>query len=386
MPENGKLAPSELAAIPGGRLAKPAARAWNAAGGPAEAGCLPTGPESTYRDLAGQEKQRHEWCAKGLCGNAAVPGTSNHGLGICVDLKEPWMRAWIDEHGRPYGWAKTEAFQEWWHVNFTGEVTIDLFDTLRKGDRGKRVLWYTRRLAYVHEPGGKAYLKKKHPPRKFGRRVEEAVEAFQVDHHLEVDGEIGPRTAALIAASFRRQYQARHHKPRRGTHSAAASSAIKAPAAETTRPVWKPSYAARFIGKWEGYLDHAYLDTIAEPDVWTGGYGHTGSDVKPGMHVSRALAMRWLISDIRSAARGVKRNIHVPLTIRQRIALISLAFNCGPGAVEGSTLQSLLNARHYEAAADEFLKWSHAGGVVVEGLLNRRKEERWLFLHDGRKH
>ena len=155
--------PSELAAIPGGQLAKPAAAAWNAAGGPAEAGCLPTGPESSYRDLAGQVKQRSEWCAKGLCHFAAVPGTSVHGLGLCVDLKEPWMRAWIDEHGHPYGWAKTEAFHEWWHVNFTGEVTIDLFETLGRGARGKRVLWYTRRLAYIHERGGKAYLAKEAP-------------------------------------------------------------------------------------------------------------------------------------------------------------------------------------------------------------------------------
>lgn len=146
---------------------------------------------------------------------------------------------------------------------------------------------------------------------------------------------------------------------------------------------WRLSWAARFVAKWEGWLPTAYLDTIASPNVWTIGYGHTG-DVHPGQTISKAQGLRLLTSDLRSAARAVKQAIRVKLTVRQRIALISLAFNCGPGAVDGSTLQRKLNARDKLGAANEFLEWSHAGGVVVEGLLNRRREERWLFLHDGK--
>lgn len=147
---------------------------------------------------------------------------------------------------------------------------------------------------------------------------------------------------------------------------------------------WKLSWAARFVAKWEGWLPDAYLDEIASPPVWTIGYGHTGG-VREGERWSKAKGIAVLTRDLRSAARAVKRNVHVKLTVRQRIALISAAFNCGPGIVEGSELQKKLNAGSYLGAANELLEWCHAGGVVVAGLLNRRKEERWLFLHNGRK-
>ena len=148
---------------------------------------------------------------------------------------------------------------------------------------------------------------------------------------------------------------------------------------------WSLMWAARFVAKWEGFLPHAYLDTIAVPAVWTIGYGHTGPDVGPSDHVTKAQGLRLLSRDLRAAARAVRQNIHVRLSVRRRIALISLVFNCGAGAVAGSTLQKKLNARNYKGAADEFPKWSHAGGAVVEGLLNRRREERWMFLHSKRK-
>jgi lysozyme len=155
------------------------------------------------------------------------------------------------------------------------------------------------------------------------------------------------------------------------------------------RVFWKLSWAARFIAKWEGYLPYPYLDTIASPPVWTAGYGHTKyagpPAVLPGQRWSEGKSLRVLTRDIRGAARVVKRNIRVKLTVRQRIALISLVFNCGSGAVDGSELQKKLNRGDYLGAANEFLEWCHAGGVVVEGLLNRRREERWIFLHSKRR-
>lgn len=118
--QNGKLPASALAPIPGGRLSKAAAAAWNAPGGPADSGLMPGGPDSSYRTYA---KQVYYWnlYQSGQGNEAAKPGTSNHGWGTAVDLSEEWMRDWIDKHGAKYKWAKTEAFNEWWHVNFTGE-------------------------------------------------------------------------------------------------------------------------------------------------------------------------------------------------------------------------------------------------------------------------
>lgn len=211
MSENGKLKPSELAAIPGGELSVSAAAGWNAHGGPADAGLRPEGPEGSYRDIAGQEKTWAAYKAGGPL--AAEVGTSLHGEGVCVDLKEPWMRSWIDEHGATYGWAKTEAFSEWWHVNFVGGVSFPSFETLKRGSKGHRVKHYTRRLAFIHHADGGAYLAR--APGRFGSRVERAVREFQRSYHLHVDGEIGPKTGAKIDGVFHRQYHERH-APKKG--------------------------------------------------------------------------------------------------------------------------------------------------------------------------
>jgi len=147
---------------------------------------------------------------------------------------------------------------------------------------------------------------------------------------------------------------------------------------------WSLLWAARFIAKWEGFISHAYLDTIASPPVWTIGYGHTHG-VGPGQVVTEAEARRLLAADLRDAARAVHTKVKVKLTVRQRIAVISAVFNIGPGLLEGTHFIEALNAKRYTEAANRLLEWDHAGGVVVEGLRNRREAERWLFLHDGHK-
>lgn len=176
-----------------------------------------------------------------------------------------------------------------------------------------------------------------------------------------------------------------HHSGQRAASHTSQQERPKVRKAPKGRVFWKLSWAARFVAKWEGYLPHPYLDTIASPPVWTAGYGHTkyaGPPTPvPGQYWSKAKSLAVLTDDLRGAARAVRRSVRVKLTVRQRIALISLVFNCGSGAIEGSTLQRKLNAGNYLGAANEFLEWSHAGGVVVQGLLNRRREERWIFLH-----
>jgi hypothetical protein len=138
---------------------------------------------------------------------AAVPGTSNHGWGVAVDLAEEWMRHWMDEHGAKYGWQKTEAMSEWWHINFVGGVHFETFRTLRAGDRGKRVLRYTRRLHFIRRRKGSAYLNRWYF--RYKPAVADAVRAFQKSYRLTVDGEIGPKTAAKIDTVFHRQYHKR---------------------------------------------------------------------------------------------------------------------------------------------------------------------------------
>lgn len=205
---NGRLPASDRAPIPGGELRKDAAAAWNAPGGPADAGLLPEGPRSSYRTYAEQEQFWADYKAGGNL--AAEPGTSNHGWGIAVDLADEWMRDWIDEHGAKYGWRKTEALSEWWHVNYVGGVSFPTFKTLKKGARGPRVVRLTKRLAFIRRKRGGPYLP--HWFWKFRQPVVDGVRAFQRSYKLKVDGEIGPKTAAKINGVFKRQWRERGHR------------------------------------------------------------------------------------------------------------------------------------------------------------------------------
>ena len=155
MAGNGNLPPSQLTVCPPGRLEKNAAAAWNA--GPGKAGCKLLGPNSGYRSYA---MQVYYWSlyTSGRGNLAARPGTSNHGWGRAADLAAPWMRSWIDRNGARYGWKKTEAFSEWWHVNYVGGYRPPP-SPLRHLGRSKRkhanLLLYHRRRAIEEARSGK---------------------------------------------------------------------------------------------------------------------------------------------------------------------------------------------------------------------------------------
>ena len=79
----------------------------------------PAGPLSAYRSYA-QQSYLYNLYLSGQGGLAAPPGTSTHEYGYALDLADPSMRTVVDEIGANYGWAKTEAPSEWWHVNYVG--------------------------------------------------------------------------------------------------------------------------------------------------------------------------------------------------------------------------------------------------------------------------
>jgi len=120
--QNGYLPQSELAPIyhPTAQvyLRKDAAAAWNAF----RQYCLargvemyPNGPNSAYRTWSQQVLMKRLYGR-----NAATPGTSNHGLGLAVDVATHEMRHAIDQWGAQFGWSKTwsDASWEWWHIKY----------------------------------------------------------------------------------------------------------------------------------------------------------------------------------------------------------------------------------------------------------------------------
>jgi hypothetical protein len=121
---NGRLPRSELAPVPGGLLRKDAAASWNAMcaaavkqGRPVP---RPGGDDSSYRTFARQVFWRRVWTQRGVPGNAAVPGNSNHGEGIAVDVPETGQQNTINAIGAAYGWQKrwSDAPQEPWHFKW----------------------------------------------------------------------------------------------------------------------------------------------------------------------------------------------------------------------------------------------------------------------------
>jgi lysozyme len=87
-----------------------------------------------------------------------------------------------------------------------------------------------------------------------------------------------------------------------------------------------------------------------------------------------------LRTDLDRFERGVEKFCPVPLTQGMFDGLVSFSFNVGLGTLQRSTLRQKLLRGDKEGAADELLKYSMAGGKVLKGLLNRRNDERALFL------
>ncbi|MBM6929339.1 lysozyme [Parasutterella secunda] len=141
---------------------------------------------------------------------------------------------------------------------------------------------------------------------------------------------------------------------------------------------YDPGMAAGFISSFEGCKLTAYKCAAG---VWTIGYGHT-QGVREGDTCMQDLAKAWLVDDIRETQLLLAHYVNVPVTQNEFIALVSLAFNVGVGALMKSKLLRKLNSGDREGAADEFLDFDLAGGKKVAGLTRRRKAEHDLFLKD----
>jgi len=121
MSANGYFTDSELSPIAGGgQLANSAAAAWNALAAKVykEEGWKLSASEA-YRDIA---RQNYFWnlYLSGKGNLAARPGTSNHGVGLAVDLSTYTDRNYIDKYGAAFGWSKSwsDAPSEWWHIKY----------------------------------------------------------------------------------------------------------------------------------------------------------------------------------------------------------------------------------------------------------------------------
>lgn len=130
------------------------------------------------------------------------------------------------------------------------------------------------------------------------------------------------------------------------------------------------------IKGFEGLRLKAYHDAIG---VLTIGFGHTGSDVTEGLVITEPDAEALLRKDLAHFEQGVE-TMAGPTTQGRFDALVDFAFNVGLANLAGSTLLKKHKAGDFTGAANEFLKWNHAGGQVLPGLTRRRAQERSLYI------
>lgn len=145
---------------------------------------------------------------------------------------------------------------------------------------------------------------------------------------------------------------------------------------------------ALFIARFEGLRTTPYNDAAGHATI---GYGHlihygsvTADDRAKYAHFTEAAALKLLQRDAGKAAKAV-RAIRPRITSQTRFdALVSIAFNCGPGILDPNrSLGDALRAPGRRGAGEAFLLYDRAGGKVLAGLKTRREAERRLW-RDGR--
>lgn len=127
------------------------------------------------------------------------------------------------------------------------------------------------------------------------------------------------------------------------------------------------------IKSFEGCRLYAYKP-VAWEKYWTIGWGHYGPDVYEGQTITQEYADSLLLTDLQRYVTAV-RNAPLGFTPNQNQfdALVSFCYNLGAGIMEdfrGMTASQV---------SQEILLYNKAGGVILEGLVRRRRAEQELF-------
>lgn len=140
--------------------------------------------------------------------------------------------------------------------------------------------------------------------------------------------------------------------------------------------------AVALVGAWEGLRLVAYRDVVGVPTVC---FGETRG-VKMGDRYTAEQCREMLGDALAEFETGMRRCLTAPDAIPPKpyVTFLSLSYNIGTGAFCRSTLVRKANQGDIRGACDEILKWNRAGGRVLKGLTNRRKEEHRICL-DGLK-
>lgn len=137
------------------------------------------------------------------------------------------------------------------------------------------------------------------------------------------------------------------------------------------------------IKKYEGFYSKPYLDPIGIPTI---GYGATyyPNKVKVTIKdkaISKEEASALLVDMLKVYESQVLLLVTKPITQNQFDALVSFTYNLGATNLGKSTLLKKVNNNPKDRSiGSEFIRWNRAGGKVLRGLTNRRKDEAALYF------
>jgi len=133
------------------------------------------------------------------------------------------------------------------------------------------------------------------------------------------------------------------------------------------------------VKHWEGFYPNLYKCTGGKTTI---GFGFTGDEIKDRDYICKKVAERELIEEIiPKHAAHVEDVVKVPLTVSQKMALISFSYNLGrSNLIRLVSGKGRLNDGNYESVATIMPKYRKSAGVVTRGLVLRRAWEVDLFL------
>lgn len=158
----------------------------------------------------------------------------------------------------------------------------------------------------------------------------------------------------------------------------AAPAQPKTPAKSATRTAAWLAIAVVIVAGFEGLYTHPYRDVVG---VLTVCYGETAADqVDLKRTYTPQECKDMLARDLPKYDAEIKKCIHVEMSPNVEAAVVSLAYNVGTAAVCRGSVAHALNDGDVRAACNAFMEYTHAGGRVIQGLVNRRNAERALCL------
>jgi hypothetical protein len=164
--------------------------------------------QDIFRDYEGQVYWRNYWAARGKPGNAAAPGTSNHGLGVCADISPMPARGTASFNRIAAVFARynlrfTVASENWhvqdMNISIAGNVVNITAPAAGGAFSGNRYFPSTAAFAAV-QGGYRAIGYNIAQDGYDGPKTRAAVSDFQRKQGLPVDGVHGPATEARLVA------------------------------------------------------------------------------------------------------------------------------------------------------------------------------------------